>query len=370
MLYHLFSPLSDTPFMGEYIFNVFQYVTFRSVLAFICAILISIKLGPAIIRKLKSYDKFEESRAQIPNINNQNSSVPSMGGIIPLLSAIIVSVIWNDLTNSFILIIYLTSVWLGLIGFVIDYRRISKYQSSGQKHSQYIVQIVLALFIGLILYFNNAGETSITLISIPFLKDSFLELSIFFIPLVIIIILTSSTACSVTDGIDGLATGLVTIVLFGLGIMSYIKGNIVHADHLQMDYISEAGELTVYISGMTGALLGFLWYNAAPAEVHLGKTGSYALGGNLAVISILLREEIFLMIISGVFIIELLSSFLQTGYFRCTRKLNGRGIRLLRCAPLHHHYELKGIGKEKLVARFWIIALLFLAAGLATIKLR
>jgi len=371
MFYHLLSPLSEQQFWGVYPFNVFQYITFRAVIAFIFALLFTLFASPAIIRKLKKHHLLEEISTCLPHTHNDKRGTPSMGGIIPLSGVLLSSLLWNDLTNSFILIMYLTTMWLGGMGFVDDYHKnVLRSKKKKRNYYKYIGQIILAFLIGIVLFSYKADCFPISDISLPFFKNLTLSLGVFFIPFVIFMIVGCSNACNVTDGLDGLATGTVIISLIGLGIMSYIKGNSVHAEHLRMVYLADAGELTIYISALIGALLGFLWFNARPAEVFLGDTGSLALGGQMAVISILLREEIFLLIIGGVFIIEIASSILQINYFKYTRKKFGTGKRIFRCAPLHHHYELKGIKEEKIVARFWIIALLFLAAGLATIKLR
>ncbi|MCF7918476.1 MAG: phospho-N-acetylmuramoyl-pentapeptide-transferase [Candidatus Cloacimonetes bacterium] len=371
MFYHLLLPLTDQQFLGFYPFNVFQYITFRVVIAFIFALLYTIIAGPHIINKLKKHHLLQEISTCLPHTHNEKRGTPSMGGIIPLSGVLITSLLWNNLTSSSILIMYLTTIWLGSMGFFDDYHK--NVLRSGKKlrsHYKLLGQIILALLIGIVLFSYRAEAISFSRISLPFFKDITLNLGVFFIPFVIFLIVSSSNACNITDGLDGLATGTVIISLIGLGIMSYIKGNMLHAEHLRMDYLADAGELTIYISALIGALLGFLWFNAKPAEVFLGDTGSLALGGQLAVISILLREEIFLMIIGGVFIIEIASSILQISYFKYTKGRLGTGKRLFRCAPLHHHYELKGLSEEKIVARFWIVALLFLAVGLATIKLR
>ncbi|MCD4652201.1 MAG: phospho-N-acetylmuramoyl-pentapeptide-transferase, partial [Candidatus Cloacimonetes bacterium] len=219
------------------------------------------------------------------------------------------------------------------------------------------------------LYFSPERDSIVSL-SIPFFKDVTLYLGIFFIPLVIFIIVGASNATNLTDGLDGLAGGTIAIAASALGLMAYIKGNYNLATYLRLEFIQEAGELTVFVAAVVGSLMGFLWFNLKPAQIFMGDTGSLALGGILANLSILLREEIFLAIVGGIFIVEALSSIMQTYYFKYSRMRTGTGKRLFRCAPIHHHFELKGLSEEKIVGRFWIIAMLLAAVGLATIKLR
>jgi phospho-N-acetylmuramoyl-pentapeptide-transferase len=233
-----------------------------------------------------------------------------------------------------------------------------------------MAQTLLGLIIACMLYFGTKDKSVITAIHLPFLKNAVLQLGWFFIPFVVFMVVGTSNAVNLTDGLDGLATGVVALSAFGLGVMTYLKGNFVLADYLNLDFIANSGELAVFSAALIGTLLGFLWFNAKPAQIFLGDTGSLALGGILAVLSILLREEIFFAIIGGVFVMEALSTIIQRYFFKYTRKKYGVGRRVFRCAPLHHHYELKGIAEEKIVVRFWIVAALLVAIGLATLKLR
>ncbi|HPF08622.1 MAG TPA: phospho-N-acetylmuramoyl-pentapeptide-transferase, partial [Candidatus Cloacimonadota bacterium] len=266
---------------------------------------------------------------------------------------------------------YLSTLWLGILGFLDDYLKnfvkakkglIPRYKLWGQ--------ISIGLILTLSIYYSAGAGDHITAIQIPFLKNMYLELGILFIPFTIFMITGSSNAVNLTDGLDGLAAGTLAFAALGLGIMSYLKGNFIAADYLNLEYIGNAGELTVFISALMGALIGFLWYNSYPAQVFMGDTGSLALGGILAVISVLLKEQIFLVIIGFIFVVETFSVIFQRSWFKYTKRKLGAGRRLFLCAPIHHHYELRGIHETKIVMRFYIVAILLVAVGLSTIKLR
>ncbi|MCB5265450.1 MAG: phospho-N-acetylmuramoyl-pentapeptide-transferase [Candidatus Cloacimonetes bacterium] len=367
MLYHLLYPLSGY----SIVFNVFRYVTFRSIGAFITALLFTLMFGPYFIRMLKNKAAVESIDENMPEKHRIKAGTPTMGGLIILVAMLVASLFWNILTNSAILMMYLSTLWLGILGFLDDYLKnfvkskkglIPRYKLWGQ--------ISIAVILAFAIYYSSAPGDHITALQIPFFKGMYLELGLVFIPFVIFMIIGSSNAVNLTDGLDGLAAGTLAFSALGLGIMSYLKGNFIVADYLNLEFIQSAGELTVFISGMMGALIGFLWYNSYPAQIFMGDTGSLALGGILAVISVLLKEQIFLVIIGLIFIIETGSVIMQRSWFKYTKRKYGAGRRVFLCAPIHHHYELKGIHETKIVMRFYIVAILLVAIGLSTIKLR
>nr|MDK2851659.1 phospho-N-acetylmuramoyl-pentapeptide-transferase [Candidatus Cloacimonadota bacterium] len=367
MLYHLLYPLADY----SIIFNVFRYVTFRSIGAFITALLFTLIFGPSFIRMLKRKAAVESIDEDMPEKHRIKAGTPTMGGLIILVAMLVSSLLWNILTNNAIFMMYLSTLWLGILGFVDDYLKnfvkakkglIPRYKLWGQ--------ISIALILTLSIYYSASTSDHITALQIPFFKDMYLELGLLFIPFAVFMITGSSNAVNLTDGLDGLASGTLAFAALGLGIMSYLKGNFIAADYLNLEFIPTAGELTVFISAMIGALIGFLWYNSYPAQIFMGDTGSLALGGILAVISILLKEQIFLLIIGFIFVYETLSVIIQRTWFKYTKHKYGSGRRVFLCAPIHHHYELKGIHETKIVTRFYIVAILLVAIGLSTIKLR
>ncbi|MDY0151260.1 MAG: phospho-N-acetylmuramoyl-pentapeptide-transferase [Candidatus Cloacimonas sp.] len=367
MFYHLLFPLARY----SIVFNVFRYVTFRSIGAFITSLLISLFIGPAFIRVLKRKSAVETIDDDLPEKHRLKQGTPTMGGIIILVSLLITSLLWNVLTNPAILMMYLTTIWLGALGFIDDYLKnfvkskkglVPKYKLWGQ--------ISVGLILTMAIYYSSSAADNITALQIPFFKDTYIELGWLFIPFVVFLITGTSNAVNLTDGLDGLAAGTLAFAAMGLGVMSYLKGNFVAAGYLNLEFITNAGELTVFISALIGTLIGFLWFNSYPAQVFMGDTGSLTLGGILAVISVLLKEQIFLVIIGMLFIAETSSVIIQTSWFKYTRRKYGQGRRVFLCAPLHHHYELKGIHETKIVTRFYILAILLVAIGLSTIKLR
>lgn len=367
MLYHIFSPLADQMIY----FNVFRYVTFRAIAAFLTALLFSLLLGPIIIRMLKKNQIVEMINESVPVNHKSKQGTPTMGGLIILCGFLLSSLLWNDLTNNYILIVILVSFWLGGLGFLDDYlKNMLKSEKGLIAKYKLIGQIFISLIVIFSIYFGVSDKSSFMSINVPFFKDFVLYLGWFYIPFVLIMIVGTSNAVNITDGLDGLAGGSLVFACLALGVMAYIKGNVNHAEYLQLNFIREAGELTIFTAAIIGTLLGFLWFNTKPAEIFMGDIGSLTLGGVLATIALLLKEEIFFAIVSGVFVIEILSSMIQTYFFKYTRIRTGKGKRVFLCAPLHHHYEKKGIPEEKIVVRFWIVAALFAAIGLATIKLR
>ncbi len=366
MLYHLLYPLSQY----SIVFNVMRYISFRSIGAFLTALLLTLFLGPAFIKLLKKKAAVETIDADVPEKHRAKAGTPTMGGLIILIALLATSLLWNDLTNKSILMMYLTTVWLGLLGFLDDYLKNFRKVAKGLLPRYKLWgQISIGLLLTLALYFGSKSD-NITSLQIPFLKSTFIPLGILFIPVIITYITGTSNAVNLTDGLDGLASGLLIVSALGLGVMSYLKGNFVAAGYLNLEFIGTAGELAVYIAALIGTLIGFLWFNSHPAQVFMGDTGSLALGGILAVISVILKEQIFFIIIGFIFWAETLSVIIQRSWFRHTKRKFGEGRRVFLCAPLHHHFEMKGWHESKIVIRFWIIALLLLALGLSTIKLR
>lgn len=367
MLYHLLYPLAKY----SIVFNVLRYVTFRSIAAFITSLLLSLLLGPAFIRMLKRKAAVETIDDDLPEKHRLKQGTPTMGGIIILVSLLISSLLWNILTNPAILMMYLTTIWLGVLGFIDDYLKnfvkskkglIPKYKLWGQ--------ISVGLILTLAIYYSSSAADNISALQIPFFKGMYIEMGWFFIPFVVFLITGTSNAVNLTDGLDGLAAGTLAFAALAMGVMSYLKGNFIAAGYLNLEYIPNAGELTVFISALMGTLIGFLWFNSYPAQVFMGDTGSLTLGGILAVSSVLLKEQIFLVIIGMIFVTETCSVIIQRSWFKYTRRRYGQGRRIFLCAPLHHHYELKGIHETKIVTRFYIVAILLVAVGLSTIKLR
>ena len=371
MFYHLFSPIVHKQLFGISIFNVFQYVTSRSIAAFITALIFSLFLGPKFIRLLKKYQAVETIDEDVPAMHRQKQGTPTMGGLIVLSGLLLSSLLWNNLTTNNILIMLLTTIWLGAVGFLDDYLKNFRHEKKGLiAKYKLMAQIALGLMVALILYYGAPDKSIITKVNIPFLKDYAVQLGWLFIPFVIFMIVGTSNAVNLTDGLDGLAGGTIAFAGFSLGVMAFLKGHYGFSEYLNLDYISNAGELTIFTSALMGTILGFLWYNTQPAEIFLGDTGSLSLGGILAVLAILLREEIFFAIAGSIFIVEALSVIIQRYYFKYTRKKYGKGKRVFLCAPIHHHFELKGIKESKIVVRFWIIAAFSAAVAIGTIKLR
>ncbi|MDD2331393.1 MAG: phospho-N-acetylmuramoyl-pentapeptide-transferase [Candidatus Cloacimonetes bacterium] len=367
MIYHLFYPLAQY----SIVFNVLRYVTFRSVAAFITSLLFSLFIGPIIIRTLQSKAAVETIDEDVPERHRIKQGTPTMGGLIILVSLLLSSFLWNNLTNGAIIMMYLTTLWLGTFGFLDDYLKnfvkakkglIPKYKLWGQ--------ISIALMLTLTIYFGSSNLHDVAALQIPFLKEHIIYLGWLFIPLAVFMIVGTSNAVNLTDGLDGLAAGTLAFASVGLAIMAYLKGNFIYAEYLNLEFISDAGELTVFVSALIGTLIGFLWFNSYPAQVFMGDTGSLTLGGILAVISILLREQIFFAIVGAIFVWEAISVLTQRYWFKYTKKKYGYGKRVFLCAPIHHHYELKGMHEVKIVIRFWIISIMLVAIGLSTIKLR
>ncbi len=344
--------------------NVFRYITFRSALAVITAMVITFIIGPRIIERLRSFSFTQHVRDDGPKTHFGKAGTPTMGGIMIIVSILATVLLWGDLGNAYIWVMIFSLAGFGGIGFIDDYLKIAKKDSKGlrAKH-KFGVQIAIALMIGVFLYMNPKDPYS-DVLSIPFFKKWLFDLGWFYIPFSIIVIAGSSNAVNLTDGIDGLAIGLVSIAVLATGILVYISGNLKFSQYLQVLYLPRTGELTVFCGAMLGASLGFLWYNSYPADVFMGDVGSLSLGGALGTLAVITKHEIVLAVVGGIFVIETLSVVLQVASFKLT------GKRIFKMAPIHHHFELKGWPEPKVIIRFWIVGIMLALLSLATLKLR
>jgi len=349
------------------IFNVLKYITFRAGMATITAFVLSLWLGPRLINKLKALKigqeiRKEDDSAVLYNLHEKKQGTPTMGGLLILLAIIAANVLWADILNKYVIIACLGTVWLGVIGFFDDYLKIIRKKSKGLSAKNKLAwQMFLGLILGIIFILDPHLSTKL---DIPFLKDVTVNLGFFYILFVILIIVGSSNAVNLTDGLDGLAIGIVIMVVVAFSILSYVTGNIKFSGYLLIPYIPESGELTVFCASILGAGLGFLWFNCYPASVFMGDTGSLALGGALGLVAIMIKKELLLVVVGGVLVLETFSVMLQVGSFKLTKK------RIFKIAPLHHHFQFMGWPETKVIVRFWIIAALFALLTLVTLKLR
>lgn len=428
MLYHLFTYLRETfdlPGAG-----MFNYISFRASLALIFALLIGLIIGKRIIRLLQRRQIGEEIRNLGLEGQMQKKGTPTMGGIIILLAILVPILLFGNLSNVYVILMIVSTIWLGLIGFIDDYIKVFKKNKEGLSGKFKIVgQVGLGLIVGLTLYFNDSvvvrekvaantpaaqiievptdgatkriwvQDVKCTKTTIPFFKNNefnYAYLSpvqdeskqswgwVIFVLATIFIIAAVSNGANLTDGMDGLATGVSAIIGTTLGIFAYLSGNVIYADYLNIMYIPNSGELVVYMAAFIGALIGFLWYNSYPAQVFMGDTGSLALGGIIAVFAIMIRKELLIPILCGIFFVESLSVMIQVGYFKYTKKRYGVGRRVFKMTPLHHHYQkagnsgidallqrpLQALPESKIVIRFWIIAILLAVITIVTLKIR
>jgi len=367
MFYHLLYPLREF-FFG---FNVFGYISFRAVGAALTALLISFLFGPKIIRTLQSRQIGETIRLDGPESHLKKEGTPTMGGIIVLLAVILPTFLWAKVGDKHILLILLATMWMGLIGFLDDYLKvIKKYPRGLIARYKMAGQISLGLIVGLILINYPDSSQFATSISIPFVANGTIDIGWFYIPLVIVVITGTSNAVNLTDGLDGLATGLVAIATLVFGAIAYASGRLDYSDYLNIIYLPGTGELFIFCLALIGACIGFLWFNANPAKIFLGDTGSLAVGAALGTLAVLLKKEILLFMIGGVFVAESVSVMIQVYYFRYTKKKHGEGKRIFRMAPLHHHFELLGWPENHVVVRFWIIGILLALISLTTFKVQ
>ncbi|MHC5309013.1 phospho-N-acetylmuramoyl-pentapeptide-transferase [Myroides sp. LJL116] len=403
MLYYLFQYLDQ--FVNIPGTGVFQYITFRSGLAVIMSLLFSIIYGKRIINFLHRMQVGETVRELGLEGQKEKSGTPTMGGVIIILATLIPVLLLAKLDNIYVLLLILTTLWMGAIGFLDDYIKVFKKDKDGLKGRFKVVgQVGLGLIVGCVLYFSpevtvreapskdalvetvvSKYDVKSTATTIPFFKDNEFDYSMLiswmgpgaskytwlvFIPIVIFIITAVSNGANLTDGIDGLAAGTSAISTFVLGIFAFVSGNVIFSTYLDIMYIPNSGEMTVFISAFMGALIGFLWYNTYPAQVFMGDTGSLTIGGIIAVMAFAVRKELLIPVLCGVFLVENLSVVLQVSYFKYTKKKYGEGRRIFLMSPLHHHFQKKGYHESKIVTRFWIIAILLGVFCLVSLKLR
>jgi len=361
MLYKILFSLRDVWFG----FNVFRYITVRAVLASVTAFFITVILCPVLINKLRLLGIIENVRREhAPSLyqyHSKKEGTPTMGGIVIIASVIISTLLWMDLKNSFVLICLASFAWLGFVGFTDDYIKLSRKSSGLRAVNKTFGQLLIGLFIGTVLFLNKDFPNTIQL---PFFKDLIINLGIFYIFFVALVIIASSNAVNLTDGLDGLAIGCVIIIALTYGVISYLTGHIVFSEYLNIFYEPKAAELTVFCASIFGSGLGFLWYNSYPAAVFMGDTGSLALGGAIGAVSVFIKKEILLLLVGGIFVVEALSVILQVMSFKLRKK------RIFLMAPIHHHFQLKGWAESKIIIRFWIVAIILALLTLSTLKLR
>ncbi len=381
--------------------SLFQYISFRSALAFIFSLMISIKYGKNIISFLRKKQIGETVRDLGLIGQKEKTGTPTMGGLIIIIATIIPVILLSNFKNIYIIILIFTTIWLGIIGFADDYIKIFNKNKDGLKGKfKLIGQISLGLIVGLVLYFhpdvtikdryvkdsiNERIEYKSTKTTVPFLKDNELDYSyliswigkksekysfIVFIFFVILIISAVSNGANLTDGIDGLAAGSSVIITLTLGVFAWVSGNIIFSEYLNVMYIPRVSEIVIFISAFIGGLIGFLWYNTFPAQIFMGDTGSLTIGGIIAVVAIIVRKELLLPLICGIFLFETLSVIIQVAYFKYTRKNSGEGRRLFLMSPIHHHFQKLGYHESKIAVRFWIIGILLAILSLITLKIR
>ncbi len=407
MLYYLFEYLEKQYQVPGA--SLFQYTTFRAAMAILFSLLIATVYGKRIIVFLQRKQIGETVRDLGLDGQKQKAGTPTMGGLIIILSTLIPVLLfarWWD--NIYIILLIITTIWMGAIGFIDDYIKVFKKDKDGLKGRFKILgQVVLGLVVGATLYFHpevtmrdhnhtiiteeftiekvRGMEIKSTMTTVPFFKNNELDYSNFiswtgdgakeytwliFIPIIILIVAGVSNGANLTDGIDGLAAGTSAIIVFTLGVFALVSGNIIFSEYLDIMYIPRAGELIVFITAFVGALVGFLWYNAFPAQVFMGDTGSLTIGGVIAVIAIIVRKELLVPILCGIFFAESISVIMQVGYFKYTKKRFGEGKRIFLMSPLHHHYQKKGYHESKIVTRFWIIGIILAVVTIVTLKVR
>ncbi len=408
MLYYLFEYLDKHYQLSGA--GLFQYISFRSAIAFVLSLLISSIYGKRIINYLQRKQVGESVRDLGLDGQKEKAGTPTMGGVIIIMATLIPVLLFAKINNVYIIMLIITTLWMGAIGFLDDYIKIFKKDKEGLKgRFKVIGQVGLGIIVGSMLYFNPnvtikeklpkdvmqiaENETpklfgdahKSTKTTIPFLKNNELDYSsaltwidedlkdyawLIFIPIVIFIITAVSNGANLTDGIDGLAAGSSVIIVITLGIFAWISGNIIFANYLDVMYIPKSGEMVIFISAFAGALIGFLWYNTFPAQVFMGDTGSLTIGGIIAVLAIATRKELLIPVLAGIFLAENLSVILQVGYFKYTKKKTGIGKRIFKMSPLHHHYQKSGYHESKIVTRFWIVGILLAVITIVTLKLR
>jgi len=361
MLYYLLYPLRDLWFG----FNVFKYITFRAAMASITAFVLSVILGPVIIKKLSHMRIGELPRRRhvegLYELHKHKEGTPTVGGIVIISAMLVSTLFWARLDNTFIILCLISVLWLGIVGFIDDYIKLIRIKSLGlSAAAKFTGQLVLGIGVGLYLYFDNQVSAALY---IPFVKNAFFNLGILYILFVVVVIVGTSNAVNITDGLDGLAIGCVSLVAISYSIISYLTGHLAFSEYLNIYYLAGSAELSVFCAAIVGAGLGFLWFNSYPATIFMGDTGSLPLGGAIGIVSVLIKKEVLLLIVGGIFVAEALSVIMQVASFRLFKK------RIFLMAPLHHHFQFLGWPESKITIRFWIVGILLALFGLATLKL-
>jgi len=360
MFYHLLYPLHTKIST----FNLFRYITIRAAFAGITALILSFIFGPKLIRYFSNHRLFARIREDGIPSQESKGKIPTMGGVLIILASVISTLLWVNLKESFIWIALFSFLTLGFLGFLDDWRKIKKNEGIRPLY-KILWQIVIGVCVGTYVFLLPKNPEFCTHTSLLFVKNVFLYLGGFYIPFVILVIVGTSNATNLADGLDGLAIGLIAEITLAYAILAYVVGNVNMSDYLNLLYINGSGELTIFLVSIVGSGLGFLWFNMHPAQIIMGDTGALALGGVIGTCAVLIKQEILLVLAGGMFVVEAMSVILQVIYFKRTH-----GKRLFRMTPLHHHYEKDGVAEEKIVVRFWIMGILFLLAALSTLKIR
>jgi phospho-N-acetylmuramoyl-pentapeptide-transferase len=359
MIYHFLYPLHNT----ISVFNVFRYITFRTIYASLTALLICFLLGPWVIRKLTELQIGQFIREDGPKSHLQKAGTPTMGGVLILFSVTVSTLLWTNLTNTYVWIVLLVVAGNGGIGFMDDYlKRIRKKSKGLSVREKLFMQAALGSIVGLLIYVQPGFDTRIT---IPFFKQVSPDLGWVYILFAAFVIVGTSNAVNLTDGLDGLAIGPAVVVAATYMVFAYLAGHMVIANYLQINYVPGSGEVAVFCGALAGAGCGFLWFNAYPAQIFMGDVGSLSIGGALGAVAVITKQEVLLVLVGGLFVVEALSVIFQVGFFKMTH-----GRRIFRMAPLHHHFELKGWPEPKVIVRFWIIAIILALLSMSTLKLR
>lgn len=361
MLYHLLYPLHET----FSVLNVTRYITVRTALATMTALVISLVVGPWMIRRLREFQIGQVIRLEGPESHRAKAGTPTMGGLLILLASLGPTLLWADLTNPFIWVAVLATAAFGAIGFADDYLKVTRRSHHGLRPRYKLgLQVVAATIVGLVLLELAARDLYSTRLIFPFFKNLIPDLGVFYVPFAVIVLVGASNAVNLTDGLDGLAISTFTVAAATFTGLAYVTGHRVFAEYLLIVRFAPAAELTIFCGALVGAGLGFLWYNSYPAEIFMGDVGSLALGGALGTVAILIKQELLLLIVGGVFVLEALSVIVQVASYKLT------GQRVFRMAPLHHHFELSGWKENQVVVRFWIITIMLVLVGLSTLKIR
>jgi phospho-N-acetylmuramoyl-pentapeptide-transferase len=364
MLYYIFYPLKDY-FFG---FNVLRYITFRAACAALTCMLLTLVLGPFIIRKLYEMKIGQPIRKEecppLYALHKSKEGTPTMGGLLIVVSVVLSILLWGDILNGYMIIMLLSIVWFGGIGFMDDFLKLKRHSSKGlSAREKFLAQTVMSFAVGAWFMFDGHTRTFAANLYVPFLKDPLMNMGIFYLFFVMLIINGSSNAINLTDGLDGLAAGCTIIAMLAFTVLSYIVGHAKFSEYLNVQHVAQAGELAVFCAAVVGAGLGFLWYNSYPAQVFMGDTGSLALGGCIGIVAVLIKKELYLLLIGGVFVWETVSVILQVGSYKLRKK------RIFAMAPFHHHLEMKGWPETKIVVRLWIVAIIFALLGMSALKL-